>query len=612
MDDTTHLVSDLLQKLAELDGEVDEYRRGMAQQFCRYSHQRLHDVPGHVSAEVERLVAEQFHNYPALSPSLERARAVGWRARGDADVDTDADAARSDGDPWPDHGRLSSPPPASPRDRNTPLEDGPRSPHDRECEFYGLFTPSYLPLLDAVQRPSFTPPLPPPVPEAKEPNSNQDIAPDALVPIGLPPRPEPVRQDTVSSTTSDDSVSQVRRSALRRSSSSSAKVQSPRRVRFDVEGEEVLPTSSPPVLPRASDLPSPLSSNPTMLQDESYDVSVIPAEEETGLLGSSPPTPKKITSTERLKAMARSSTEDTSTWEVVGSLEVTDDEEDELVMAGLNGRKSNDGPRLAANHVGSENTTPRINHAHLPPQPSVPLPAVEEIEEGEAAEETEDADALMMPPLSSFKDKKRFSPPLPTAPSSEATVAARLRESTKEGRSPPTESSGLVSEATSDEETTFQFDRNHDILLDGDDKTRKYIEEEEEEEEENDGVEGDATATAESMVLYSTSPAIPVTKARPAATSTPPPSSPPSRQIAPSAGSYRGKPFSISIVRDPELHRKAAEMGDFYTFVGSVDGRSGIDETSSYRPELTYFTGTPRSLSERLMREDMDETHQSK
>ncbi|KAI1417773.1 hypothetical protein F5Y13DRAFT_62319 [Hypoxylon sp. FL1857] len=596
MDDTTNLVSDLLQKLAELDNKVNEYRQDMAQEFRRYSQQRLRDVPGDVSAKVERMVAEQFHNFPALSPSLDNG------------ADSQSQRAAKDAAPtekvWPPR---QSTPPASPLGPGIPLEEGPRSPHEREREFHGLFTPSYLPLLDAVQRRSPTPPaLPPQVPEIKEPNNDQGISSDTLVNAALS-RPDPVRRhtaDTESSVTSDDSTARLRRSALRRSSSSSTKTQSPRRVRFDVEGEEVLPTSSPPNSPRAPDLPTSPLGNPTSLFDESYNTIII--NEDTDLLGSSPPMPKKITSTDRLKAMARSSTEDTSKWEVVGNLDATDDdEEDELVMAGLHGRKSNDTTQVVPNHVSPESTAHRINDARLPTQLGAPLAAVKEVEETETAEDADDTDdVLMMPPLSSFKNKKRFSPPLEAAPKVESNTH-KLQDPAK-GHSQSTESSNPDSEPYLAEEDMFEFEDSQaegSSIKSDKDRTTKYIDEEE---EEDDDDEADATPIAENPVLYSTSPAIPVRKPAP-----PSPPSPSPRHMAASVGSYRGKPFSIGIVRDPELHKKAEEMGDFYTFVGSVDGRSGVDEISSYRPELTYFNGTPRSLSERLMKEDLDEARRN-
>ncbi|KAI1105935.1 hypothetical protein F4804DRAFT_90682 [Jackrogersella minutella] len=593
MDDTTTLVSDLLQKLAELDNKVNIYRQDMAQEFHRYSRQRLRDVPGDVSARVQKLLAEQVQNYPALGLSL--------------NVDSQSQGDISDTFPeektWPIR---DSSPPVSPQSPSISIFDGPRSPHEREREFHGLFTPSYLPLLDAVQRRSPTPPaLPLQVPEVKEPNSDQDTYSAPLV-NDVPPRPDPVRRDTESSVTSDDSTARLRRSALRRSSSSSTKTQSPRRVRFDVEGEEVLPTSSPPISPRAPELPPSPLGNPTSLLDESYNAIII-NNEESDLLGSSPPMPKKITSTDRLKAMARNSTEDTSKWEVVGNLDaMDDDEEDELVMAGLHSRKSNDRFQNVTNHVSLESTVTahHINDARLPSQLGAPLSAVKEVEENDIAEAADDIEeVLMMPPLSSFKGKKRFSPPLKTTPESESEATDPHQPT--EDHNPSTKLSSSTGQPSLDEEDMFEFDGGqHIVSNDKGDKAnlaKKYIDEEEEDDD-----EADATPIAENPVLYSTSPAIPMAQPAP---ETPPSPSP--RHVAASVGSYRGKSFSIGIVRDPELHKKAAEMGDFYTFVGSVDGRSGVDESSSYRPDLTYFSGTPRSLSERMMKEDLDEARRN-
>ncbi|KAI6092361.1 hypothetical protein F4821DRAFT_253812 [Hypoxylon rubiginosum] len=603
MNDTTNLVSDLLRKLTELDSKVNEYRQDMAQEFRRYSQQRLRDVPGDVSAKVERLVSEQFHNYPALSPELNTAF--------DSLSQFGANSTSADEKVW---SIAQSSPPASPQNPEIPVDDGTRSPHEREREFHGLFTPSYLPLLDAVQRRSFTPPtLSPQIPEIQAPNNSQEPSPTPLV-NDIPSRPDPVRrgtEDTLSSVTSDDSTARSRRSALRRSSSSSTtKTQSPRRVRFEVEGEEVLPTSSPPMSPRVPDYPTSPLGNPTSFLDDSYNAIVI--QEDSSLLGSSPPMPKKITSTDRLKAMARSSTEDTSKWEVVGNLEAADDEEEELVMAGFNARKANDTSPDATNHINSGTTAHCINDARLPTQLGARLTTTKQQveEENETAEEADDADdVLMMPPLSSFKGKKRFSPPLETASQSESkgtdpqTAARKIEKQA--------ESTNTINENHHDEEDMFDFEDNEDIAS-GDagnesGSAKKYIDEDDAEEDE----EADATPIAENPVLFSTSPAIPMAKPVAAKPASPTLASPSPRQVAASVGSFRGKPFSIDIIRDPELHKKAAEMGDFYTFVGSVDGRSGVDESSSYRPELTYYSGTPRSLSERLMREDLDETRRN-
>ncbi|KAI1085781.1 hypothetical protein F5B20DRAFT_575285 [Whalleya microplaca] len=600
MDDTTSLVSELIRKLTELDYKVSEYRQDMAQEFRRYSQDLLQDVPDHVSTKVEKVIADQLQNYPALNPGLHRPGAAS-RSPDDAGVSTPDDK----GGPSSDAGLSLTA--ALPHVSDLSPDDGPRSPHEREREFHGLFTPSYLPLLDAVQRHSLTPTSPSQALEIKIPNSDQDNSPNFLTSAALP-RPDPVRrgtEDTISSAASDESSSRIRRSALRRSSSSSTKPQSPRRVRFEVEGQEVLPTTSPPGSPRASEMPPSPLGNPIGFLDESPPAIVV--DEESTLLGSSPPRPKKITSTERLKAMARNSTEDTSNWEVVGNLGETDDDdtEDELVMASLNGRKRNSIPPVNDPSPGGLGL--RIDDTYVPPPPKGPLEVVEEAEENDDTEEADDADdMLMMPPLSSFKNKKRFSPPLSPSPESDSRTSPDILESKKEDIAPAALSAPTTKPIF--DEDIFKFDDSREDTLDekGDKvEPAKYIEDEEDD-------EADTTPIAEfppgdsATALYSTSPGIPIAKPV-----TPPPGSPPSRSVAASAGSYRGKSFSIDVVSNDEIHRKAAEMGDFYTFVGSVDGRSGVDETSSYRPELTYFNGTPRSLSERLMKEDWDDARRN-
>jgi len=103
---------------------------------------------------------------------------------------------------------------------------------------------------------------------------------------------------------------------------------------------------------------------------------------------------------------------------------------------------------------------------------------------------------------------------------------------------------------------------------------------------------------AHPAAILSTSPAVPI-----------PQRSIP--QVAPSAGSYRGRQITtFDVVKDRRILESAAELGDFCTFVGSVDGRTGADggDLSSFRASLNdaEYSGTPRSLAERMA---MEETH---
>ena len=64
----------------------------------------------------------------------------------------------------------------------------------------------------------------------------------------------------------------------------------------------------------------------------------------------------------------------------------------------------------------------------------------------------------------------------------------------------------------------------------------------------------------------------------------------------------------MPVVKNEDLHAQAASLGEFNTFVGGLDGRSGMDEgdLNSFRASLVHtgFSGTPRSLTERMMLED--------
>ncbi|KAI0481220.1 hypothetical protein GGR56DRAFT_310320 [Xylariaceae sp. FL0804] len=600
--DTTSLAAELLHKLAELDQKVSDYRLEMAQQFKLYSAQLLQHVPADVSARVEDVVAGQVQNYPALRPALGTAS------------DSPPPAGSSLGDA---HNRRPSAPPLVLHTSGLSPVDSLHSERVREREFHGLFTPSYLPLLDAVPRDnkttgSNTTPgttTLPAAPANRESNSTQDpSSPCPPTTLSAPSqRLEPVRyptDDNTSSVTSDDSTARLRRSAMRRSSSSSIRM-SPRRVRFDVEGEEVLPTVSPPMSPQPLECPVSTQAqmfSTTTLLDESPGAVVMNG---TGdLLGSSPPRPKKVTSTERLKAMTRNSTEDTSTWTIVGSLQGEDAEEDELVMAPSSKRRTH-GDADGVSHRNDDMR--RSTQSDFAPEADIGTGT------GEAARENEDDDDLLaMPPLSSFKGKKRFSSSSLEA-GTEAESGTTAPETPRQTKSAaPNSQMHKPIAATPDDESLFEFEE-----YDGEDSgsvngrirqgVSKYIEEipEVEEGDEEGGItpmpQGSERQSKPSP--YSSSPAMSMTR-RPKEQPT---SAESSRTTAPSAGSYRGKPFNIGVVRNEELYKQASDMGNFSSFVGSVDGRSGVDESSSYRPCTDSFTGTPRSLSERLMLEDIAE-----
>ena len=74
----------------------------------------------------------------------------------------------------------------------------------------------------------------------------------------------------------------------------------------------------------------------------------------------------------------------------------------------------------------------------------------------------------------------------------------------------------------------------------------------------------------------------------------------------------------MPVAVNPKVYEKAASIGHLRPFVGSLDGRTGVDddddgddpEYAALGPDLAFkqqppvFSGTPRSLTERMM---MDE-----
>ncbi|KAK7751595.1 hypothetical protein SLS62_006420 [Diatrype stigma] len=654
-DDTTTLISELLQKLAELQQKVDEYSLDMAHEFKLYEDAMLKGVPRGVSSKVERAIANSLHNYPALNYGLghqqqqQQLQSQQHQEEQLPSADsylalttTTSSSTFSPSSAAHTHGIIPSNNlnrMAPPGDRGSPLpvspsppvsgspDNDPSSPRERERELHGLFIPSYLPLLEAAERQTPTPPLPlPTVPENgdKDLSRSRTTPPRSLTPLVVP-RPDPVRrhtEDTLSSITSDDSNTKVKRSALRRSSSSSIKTFSPRRVRFEVEGQEVLPTASPQTRP-SEHLASPLADNAD-ITDESYQPHNADVDE-MGLLGSSPPRPKKITSTDKLKALARKSREDTSAWTVVGNANGSEDDESNLVMPSLDGRTRRVTPQAAAataattQNLGSKSHP--INGSGPPNQLGESLQVNKGLEgNGDVVEDEDevDDDILSMPTLTSFKGKKRFSPPESTL-TSEGMASQEQKFNKREMPSTnlATSSSDVHGLGDEDElDPLFEFeDASDEDPVDRISTPRpstKYIEEEDDDDDEaEDRNTGPSTGdTQDDQPSTEEKPEAKPSTPRKGSRAIPQPPvvvTPQSRFQSTSVGSFRGKPIHIGGIRNPEVYEKAMAMGDIQSFIGSVDGRTGVDESTSYQPEATRFGGTPRSLSERLLIDEMEE-----
>ncbi|EGS20768.1 uncharacterized protein CTHT_0026050 [Thermochaetoides thermophila DSM 1495] len=90
----------------------------------------------------------------------------------------------------------------------------------------------------------------------------------------------------------------------------------------------------------------------------------------------------------------------------------------------------------------------------------------------------------------------------------------------------------------------------------------------------------------------------------------PPPVSPSAVLFGHSIGSYKGRSVTINPIKDPQLYDEIAKLKDVHFWVGSVDGRSGIEpaDMGSYRAanrnSIIGQGGVPMSFTQRLALEE--------
>ncbi|KAK1595313.1 uncharacterized protein LY79DRAFT_578101 [Colletotrichum navitas] len=621
MGDTTRLIGDLHQKLADLDHKVAAYRQDMAAEFYRYSHQLLKNVPHDVSADVDRAVAASFDNYPALRPALVSPR---------DSLDSPPPPPTTDhaGNLTETHSNPGGPryPPPSPSPKSTPpsvlphagtaVLTSPDTAYDRERDrdFHGLFTPSYLPLLDgshvspAPANPSPTlSPTPKPATDddmgrykSGQPGELQPAVQVSAAATQTPNRPNHERRatdDTTSSGASEQSDSKVRRSALRRASSGSKPPPSPRRVRFEFEGGEVLPTASPhssePSLVLSHTLAN--SRSPPPPEDDPMSVeSILGPGEDSG------PPPKKVSSSQALRALSRAPLDSNTVWTVVnpdalerenGSL-ATSDSETSL--------QTNDIPQSAPKPQPPQKTA-ALEHEPTPETSSPLSPAAVDRQRDNNKNEDDDSSSddefLAMAKPKSFANKKAILSPLSRSPTRMAPV---LYSPTQDKTGSLNEIKSPIEQRDSDDdddgEELFHFEG---LSAPPKPRTRPApIQEEDEDEDEGD--EKKDTNEPAAPKLYSTSPAVSIPRA--------PEPAIPAHLISGSVGSFKGRPVTMPIVKNPDVYQQAASLGDVSTFIGGLDGSSGVDDgdLNSYRASIgqVLFSGTPRSLTERMMMEE--------
>jgi hypothetical protein len=609
MDESSRLVSELQDKLLELDHKVWQYRIDMVSEFTKYSEEVLRDVPTAVSESVSKVMAESIKNYKSLDLSVDAPIESCTTGNNGSLAYHPADEST----PYIQHSMATVPEHMQSVDGEA---DVPRSPHEREKEFQGLFTPRYLPLLESTnkneRKSTYNPPPQPPLMaltkgkevdisplqvDASTTTSSFSTSPD----VRRPPTPKRKNTDEMSVASNYSDSGSLRRSALRRTSSGS-KGASPRRVRFDVAGEEVLPTTEP--LPNEAVLATDMDSSYLDYLDNDLD-----GEAELDLdEDNEEPLQRRISSSQALRALSRGPFEDDGTqWTTVsappdGSASVAINSED-LFSDDEANLSSNDTTQAAA----SFNLSPSTQE--IPRKKSAKFTTGDDDEETQSDDEMNESSSLKS--MRNQRPAALILPPDRTHINENELPIIAKRSPNK----PRLSIESILTENGASEVTDLNFmEEEEDQLFafdDGDEKIQQRSPPDEQDESEPDSP---ITLLSEKVALrrsdLSRSPGLEIPK--PPAEEAPKPAINVSRGVV---GSYKGRPFSMQSVSD-EIHAQAASLGEITTFVGSVNGRSGLDESDiqSFRPSASMgkFSGTPRSLSERMMLEDLLEAEAAK
>ncbi|RDA86733.1 hypothetical protein CP532_4170 [Ophiocordyceps camponoti-leonardi (nom. inval.)] len=580
--DEAPLVEALRRKLDGLERSLESFRLRLLADFQRDCRFLLRDVPPDTAVQVRRAIAAVFANYPALRPELAAAE---------------------------------SPPAAA--FQQPPAVSG--SPRERELELQGLFTPTYLPLLDSspascLAAPNLTSPSPLErrVQGAAQEGMEEPM-PSSSRPFVLPERGTPAADDatsTASSTTSDKSDSKPPRSALRRSPTMAKPPQSPRRVRFEFMGAEVLPTTSPqPSEPVTRRPPSPKVDGGDDDGDDEDDgddgedgdddatafVSNLAGdttEEESTI-------PRKVSSSDALRALSRTPLEEGVIWTVVNA-----DADD---SAATQDGKDATSPSSAASEAESPVASLTLGAPKIIAQEST-----DNGDSGSDSDADSDSGFLAMAGAKSQRNKSLQTPVPATGPSFRPPPDDGVRSMTPTDKQPS--STHVVEEPGSalsrddveveDDEDVFHFETAGLSLSSKPGRRSSWREEKAPQPEADDDEEADATSVQVSdsqFGIYATSPAVPIPQPRKSR------SSDSSVKFRPgSVGSYKGQPLMMPIVRDPEVLERALSNDSPVVRECDLDDRTAMEEGSPPR-----FPSTPFSFSERFMMEEMMERMKS-
>ncbi|POR34839.1 Uncharacterized protein TPAR_04955 [Tolypocladium paradoxum] len=593
------LLDSLHHRLGELEHQIQARRRDLVADFQHYYRDLLRGVGPDTSSSVHRALTASLSDYPTLRPELQAAESQSQLP------ETPRPAAFQPSPPSAVSGRA----------------EAPGSPRERENELRGLFTPTYLPLLESspiLPRPTLGRPLgavsgiprstlPPEIGSqdigqgqvvgmegTKEQGSEQGVAPDQWLPPA-PPFSVPMWpnnsthsiDDTRSSVSSDKSESKPTRSALRRSSSISKPPQSPRRVRFEFMGAEVLPTASP----QPPEFMNPASPGPDGDDgDAAFDSNLggDTTEEENA-------PPRKVSSSDALRALSRTPLEAGPVWTVVNADtdDVVPDQQDPVA----------DQKDMAPSSTAVSRTMPESSRA------SVGYTDKEQVENSDGDDSSDDGYLAMTKTRSS--NKKPLLPPIPQSPIKPAQDSAASSAGQTDKHVPTTDT------AEDDKSPVFYDDGEPE---DDDDMfhfeagglsapprprprppPRKEEEPEESEPKDGESYAPPADTTENQMSIYATSPAVPIRHSSG--------SRPSSVRFQPgSLGSYKGRPLMMPIVRDPEVLEQANAVGPSQMRVGGVDDETAMEEGSLPR----FPPSIPLSFKERFMMEEIMEQAKSR
>jgi hypothetical protein len=592
----------------------------MTAEFKKYAEDLLRDVPENVSNTVNKAIAESLKRYPSLDPDFQNVDHICGVERSDIA----ASHVATDAIPTTDITAIPAPSHHIPA---SPIAEDRSQLHEREKEFHGLFTPSYLPLLDGDRNerksisdnhsPSETNRIPINIVFRGRSSEDRSIATatslypsSPSVPLGKPLTPAQRNTDE-GSLGSDHSDTPVRRSALRRSSSSS-KPASPRHVRFEFEGQEFPTTSSPqsesPTLEAVAE-----NVITTTVSDDSSDNEA--GSQQVEYIGDSAP-PKRISSTQALRALSRGWLEDDGTkWTEVsappdGSASVpnveaeNEDSEDESLSISITRRA---GPSLRTNgHVEGDATGHNSTKSASSTLTGVEAISTEQTgtrnrQNPDTNISNDENDILAeMPPLEHVKARIPMAGGA-TLAALEAKYADKTQTVATAASSKPWFNLEDGSDLNGSPGSPLQL--ADDEVFAFDEAPPRNFENTPEDEEEPDFSSSETEGKPVHLSQYATSPAVPIF---PPSISSYTPKSPVPTQSSSHRSSYH--PFNTPIVSEA-IHAQAASLGHVATFVGSLHWTNGFDESDvqSFRGSGgigSFAGGVPRSFSERLAMED--------